>query len=154
VHTCAKACLTSVAILIRITTRINHLLIGPLPTFPENCMQIRWEFLAQSCWQTDKQTNRQTNNDDYTSSLVELITATKQRVLYLHRAACSVNTRHRTLTERSVIAANVFLGLQLLQHGTAQHLRHCILTAIGVTRESSLEVAPTALSQSTRLVTG
>jgi len=42
------------------------LFIGPLPTFPENLMQIRLEVFVQSC--------EQTNNDDYISSLVEVMT--------------------------------------------------------------------------------
>jgi len=60
-HTSAKAHLTSVAIRIRIWIRIqirirdrsppkfNRLFNGPLPTFPEHFMQIRWEVFAQSC---------------------------------------------------------------------------------------------------------
>jgi len=35
--------------------KFNQLFTGPLPTFPENFVQIRWEVFAQSCWQTDKQ---------------------------------------------------------------------------------------------------
>jgi len=38
------------------------LFIGPLPTFPENFMQIRLEVFAQSCKQADKQTNNDKNN--------------------------------------------------------------------------------------------
>ena len=29
--------------------KLTNLFIGPLPTFPENCMQIRSEVFAQSC---------------------------------------------------------------------------------------------------------
>jgi len=29
--------------------KFNHLFIGPLPTFPENFIQIRLEVFAQSC---------------------------------------------------------------------------------------------------------
>jgi len=47
VHTSAKARLASVAIRIRI--QLNYLFIDPLPTFPENCLQIRLEAFAQSC---------------------------------------------------------------------------------------------------------
>jgi len=31
------------------TPKFNQLFTGPLPTFPENFMQIRWEVFAQSC---------------------------------------------------------------------------------------------------------
>ena len=37
--------------------KFNRLFTGPLPTFPENLMQVRSEVSAQSCYQTDKQTN-------------------------------------------------------------------------------------------------
>ena len=77
-HTSAKARLTSVAIRIRIFIRIriatlvrralaevctvlrfNHLFIGPLPTFPENFMQIRSKDLRKVAnTQTDKQRRR------------------------------------------------------------------------------------------------
>jgi len=63
VHTSAKARLTSVAIRIRIWTgsppKSNRLFIGPLPTFPENFMQIRSEFFCAKLL-TDKQTDKQT----------------------------------------------------------------------------------------------
>jgi len=39
--------------------KFDHLFIGPLPTFPENFMQIRSEVFAK--FLTDRQTNRQTN---------------------------------------------------------------------------------------------
>jgi len=39
--------------------KLNHLFIGPLPTFPELL--------------TDRQTKRQTNNDDHISSLAEVM---------------------------------------------------------------------------------
>jgi len=55
-HTSVKARLT----LIRIATKINfnHLFIGPLPTFPENFMQIRLKVVRKVVnSQTDKQTN-------------------------------------------------------------------------------------------------
>jgi len=74
VHTSTKARLTSVAIQypdpwFGSPSKFNRLFIGPLPTFPENFMQIRSEVFAQSCQQTD----RQTDNDDYISSLAEVI---------------------------------------------------------------------------------
>jgi len=53
VHICARARFTSVAIrdLDRHqNSKFNHLFIGPLPTFPENFMQIRLEVFAQSCY--------------------------------------------------------------------------------------------------------
>jgi len=71
---CAKTRLTSVAIRIVIWIRdsispqkFNRLFIDPLPTFPENFMQIRSEVFARKVAnrQTDRQTNNQTNNDDY-----------------------------------------------------------------------------------------
>jgi len=69
VHTSAKACLTSVAIWIhlypwpRSSPKCNHLFISPLPTFPENFMQIYfWSFCA------DRQTN-----DYYITSSAEVI---------------------------------------------------------------------------------
>ena len=43
VHTSAKTRL------IRIATKFNRLLIGPLPTFPENFMKIRLDVVAKSC---------------------------------------------------------------------------------------------------------
>jgi len=51
VHTFAKARLTSIAIRIRIRDPDLHqnLITGPLPSFPENFMQIRSEVFAQSC---------------------------------------------------------------------------------------------------------
>jgi len=39
--------------------KFNRLFICPLPTFPENFMQIRSEVFAQSCKQADKQTDKQ-----------------------------------------------------------------------------------------------
>jgi len=45
VHTSAKARLTRSGS----SPKFNHLLIGPLPTFPKNVMQIRWEVFVQSC---------------------------------------------------------------------------------------------------------
>ena len=44
VKTSAKARLTSATI----WWKFNHLFIGPLPTFPENVMQIRLEVFVQS----------------------------------------------------------------------------------------------------------
>jgi len=41
--------------------KFNLSFIGPLLTFPENFMQIRSEVFAQSCYQTDKQTNNDEN---------------------------------------------------------------------------------------------
>jgi len=65
-RTSAKARLTIVAIRLRIRIRYpdrhQNLIIfsiGPLPTFPENFMQIRLDVFAQSSWQTHKQTNKQ-----------------------------------------------------------------------------------------------
>ena len=60
-HTSAKVRLTSVAIRIRVRIPIRypdrrHLFIDPLPTFPENFMQIRSEVFVL----TDRQTDRQT----------------------------------------------------------------------------------------------
>jgi len=50
VHACAKARLTSVATRIRIRHQnLIILFIGPLPTGPENFMQIRLDIFAQSC---------------------------------------------------------------------------------------------------------
>jgi len=51
VHTSAKAGLTSVAIRIwiRDLDRRQNLNICPLPTFPENFMQIRSQVFVQSC---------------------------------------------------------------------------------------------------------
>jgi len=40
---------------IQIATKFNQLFIGPLPTYPENFMQIGLEVFAESCWQTDRQ---------------------------------------------------------------------------------------------------
>jgi len=51
--------------------KFNHVFIGPLPTFPENLMQIRWEVFVQSCKQV---VDRQTNNDENMTSLSEVIT--------------------------------------------------------------------------------
>jgi len=61
VHTSAKARLTSVVIWIHIPDPDRHqnLIIGPLPTFPENFMQIRSGVVAQSCWQKKKQSDKQ-----------------------------------------------------------------------------------------------
>jgi len=64
-----KARLTSVAIRIRIRgpdRRQNLIIVHWLIAyFRENFMQIRSEVFAQSCYQTD----RQTDNDDYIFSL-------------------------------------------------------------------------------------
>ena len=38
-------------------SKFNHLFIGPLPTFPENFMQIRWEVFFRNL--ADKQTDKQ-----------------------------------------------------------------------------------------------
>ena len=46
--------------MIRIATKINHLFTGPLPTtFPENFMQISSEVFAQSCYESNSQTDKQ-----------------------------------------------------------------------------------------------
>jgi len=70
VHTSAKTRLTSVAIRIRIVTKMWPYVHCPIA-------KLLWKFhanpfrgfFAQSCYQT----NRQTNNDDYISSLAEVI---------------------------------------------------------------------------------
>jgi len=50
-------------------------------TFPENFMQIREEVFAQSCYQTDKQSN----NDENISSLAEIMTAQKHDAVSLRQ---------------------------------------------------------------------
>jgi len=50
--------------------KFNNLFTGPLPTFPENFMQMPLDFCCAKLL-TDKQTNRQTINEDYISSLAE-----------------------------------------------------------------------------------
>jgi len=47
---------------IQITTKINQLFIGPLPTFPENLLQIRAVVSAKAA---NKQTDRQTTTKTY-----------------------------------------------------------------------------------------
>jgi len=49
--------------------KFNHLFTGPFPILSENFMQICSKVFAHSCWWT----NRQTNNDDYITSLAEVI---------------------------------------------------------------------------------
>jgi len=49
----------SIQTMIRSPPKFNHLFIGHLPTFPANFMQICSEFFSQSCWQTDRQTDKQ-----------------------------------------------------------------------------------------------
>jgi len=52
--------------------KFNFSFIGPLPTFPENFIQIRSEVFLHKV--ANRQTNRQTNIDDYISSEVIIIT--------------------------------------------------------------------------------
>ena len=75
VHTSTKARRTSVAIRIFPSSgsppKFNHLFVGPLPTVPENFMQICLVVFAQLL--TDKQTDKQTNNDDQKVKLISTI---------------------------------------------------------------------------------
>jgi len=73
-YTSANPRLTSVTIRIRIRIQIRDpdrhqnliiLFIGALPTLPENFMQILSEVFAQSCWQTDRQTDKHTTTITY-----------------------------------------------------------------------------------------
>ena len=45
--------------------KFNYLFVGPLPTFPENFMQIRSDVFAQSWQQANKQTENQTTTITY-----------------------------------------------------------------------------------------
>ena len=72
VHTSAKASFTIVAIRIQSCDldchqKFNHLLIGPVPTFRENKISCKYvqKYLR-------KVANRQTNDNDYICSLVEV----------------------------------------------------------------------------------
>ena len=56
--------------------KCNHLFINPLPTFPKNFMQNRFGSCANLL--TDRQTDKQTNNDESITSLAEIINDNKK----------------------------------------------------------------------------
>ena len=53
--------------------KFNHLFTGPLPTSPENLMEIRLVVFVERLL-TDKQTDKQTNNEENITSVAEVIT--------------------------------------------------------------------------------
>jgi len=120
VHTSANARITSVAIRIRFRIRIrirdkfNYLFTGPLPTFPENFMQIRLQgFCAKSL--TDRQTDRQTNNRDYITSLAEVIKQLNVANLRMsfNRKSSYKHTTGQKCVYTLIIAINHLLHLSL-----------------------------------------
>jgi len=57
---------------IRIATKLNYLFTAdPLPIFPENCMQIGSEAFLRKV--ANRQTDRQTNDDENITSLAKVI---------------------------------------------------------------------------------
>ena len=59
--------------MIRIGAKFNHLFNGPLPTFPENLMQIRSEVFEQRLLR-DKQTDKQGRKHNLFGFFAETIT--------------------------------------------------------------------------------